>query len=133
MATLAKAYWLLCCCNDTPKPQSICHNKWAIWLVQEKICKNFEQVIPDRIKQERLEMWWTRTKKLTVSQIQSIDFATACQARKRYGLQGAVMFRNSPPSTRPLDRICADGASGRQTSAPDAWHLTRPATMFFNA
>jgi hypothetical protein len=82
IAMLAKAYWLLCHCNDMPKPQSICHGKWAVWIGQEQICKNFKQVRRDKIQQEWLETWSTTTKKLTVSQIQSIDFTAACQAGK---------------------------------------------------
>jgi hypothetical protein len=47
-----------------------------------KICKNFKQAIRDKIQQEWLETWWTTTKKLTLSQIQSIDFDAARQAWK---------------------------------------------------
>jgi hypothetical protein len=36
MDTLAKAYWLLCHRNDTPKCQFICHDEWAVSIGQEK-------------------------------------------------------------------------------------------------
>jgi hypothetical protein len=82
MDTLAKAYWLLCHRNHTPERQSVCQDEWAVWIGNEKICKNFKQSIRDKIQQDRLEKWWKTTKKLTEVQIQSIDFAAARQAWK---------------------------------------------------
>jgi hypothetical protein len=82
MDTLAKAYWLLCDRKHTPFSQSVCQDEWAVWIGDEKICKNFKQGIRDKIQKDRLEKWWTMTKKLTEGQIQLIDFAAARQAWK---------------------------------------------------
>jgi hypothetical protein len=118
MDTLAKAYWLLCHCNDTPIRQSISQDKWAVWIGHEKICKNFKQAIREKTQQERLETWWTTTKKLTKSN--PLTSPQLARPGKMYGLQGAVMSQNSPPTTCRLDGICKDGASGRRTYALDA-------------
>jgi hypothetical protein len=120
MDTLAKAYWLLCHRNDTPTHQYICHDEWAMWISQEKICKNFKQAIRDKIQQDRLETWLTTTKKLAESQINQLPSPSLARPGKIYGLHDAVKYRDSPPTTRRLDRICEDGASGRRTDAPDA-------------
>ena len=82
MDTLAKAYWLICHRNHTPLRQSICQDEWAVWIGPKKICKNFKQAIRDKLQTDRLEKWWKSTKKLTESQIRSIDFAAARQAWK---------------------------------------------------
>jgi hypothetical protein len=49
MDMLAKAYWLICHHNHIPEYQSICQDKWAVGIGQEKICKNFKQDIRDKI------------------------------------------------------------------------------------
>jgi hypothetical protein len=82
MDTLAKAYWLICHRQNMPATQQVRNNEWAIWIDNEKICKNFKHAIREKLQQRRLEQWWKTTKKLDEDQIQAIDFTVARQAWK---------------------------------------------------
>jgi hypothetical protein len=60
--------------------QQVCKKEWAIWISNEKTCKNFKNAIQEKPQQGQLEKRRQTTTNLEADQIQSNDFLVAGQA-----------------------------------------------------